>query len=249
MFLKAAINGGRTRDDHPAVPLSLPEIVDDCRRTIAAGADVVHTHTFGADGQQSIEPGDVAALVSAVRQGAPGHSVGTTVGLWTCDGHEDRMTKIRNWSMHPDFVAVAFSEDGADEAAALLVELGMEIESAVWSLQDIPALLASQTLHRNVRILIEPQVHDANEAVSVCREAARLIRAAGVRCPLLYHGDGPTVWPVFRAAIEDGAQVRVGFEDGIGLPDGTIARDNVALVEAAVSEARLIDVPTRGRAV
>jgi uncharacterized protein (DUF849 family) len=249
MFLKAAINGGRTRDDHPAVPLSLQDIVDDCRRTVAAGADVVHTHTFAVNGQQSIEPTDIAALVSAVRRGAPGHSVGTTVGLWTCDGHEDRMTKIRKWSAYPDFVAVAFSEDGADEAASLLVDFGIELESAVWSLQDIPALLGSQTLHRNVRILIEPQVHDANEAVTVCREAARLIRAAGVRCPLLYHGDGPTVWPVFRAAIEDGAQVRVGFEDGIELPDGTIANDNVALVEAAVSEARLIEAQVGGRAV
>lgn len=249
MFLKAAINGGRTREEHPAVPLRLHEIVDDCLRTVAAGADVVHTHTFGADGEQSIAPTDIAALVSAVRRGAPGHSVGTTVGLWTCDDHADRMTKIRNWSVYPDFVAVTFSEDGADEAASLLVDLGIELESAVWSLQDIPALLNSRTLHRNQRVLIEPQVDDADEAVSICREAARHIRAAGVKCPLLYHGDGSTVWPVFRAAIEDGAQVRIGFEDGVELPGGTVAEDNVALVKAAVSEALLIDAPVRGSAV
>jgi uncharacterized protein (DUF849 family) len=249
MFLKAAINGGLTRADHPAVPLSLDEIVEDCLRTVAAGADVVHTHTFGADGGQSIAPDDIAALVGAVRQGAPGIAVGTTAGLWTCDGQEDRLAKIRAWTVLPDFVAVTFSEDGADEAASLLVDRGIELESAVWALDDVPALLASKNLDCHVRILIEPQELDPDDAVSVCRDAARLIRDAGVTCPLLYHGDGPTVWPVFRAAIEDGAQVRIGFEDGIELPDGTIAADNVALIRAAVSEAQMAAATERGRAV
>jgi uncharacterized protein (DUF849 family) len=249
MFLKAAINGGLTRADHPAVPLSLDEIVQDCLRTVAAGADVVHTHTFGADGGQSIAPDDIAALVQAVRRGAPGVAVGTTAGLWTCDGEEDRLAKINAWTVCPDFMAVTFSEDGADEAASLLVERGVELESAVWSLDDVPALLASKSLDRHVRVLIEPQELDPDEAVNVCRDAARLIRDAGVTCPLLYHGDGPTVWPVFRAAIEDGAQVRIGFEDGVELPDGTIATDNVALVRAAITEARMIEATVRGRAV
>ena len=249
MFLKAAINGGLSRADHPAVPLNLDEIVEESLRTVAAGADVVHTHTFGADGKQSIAPDDIAALVQAVRRGAPGLSVGTTAGLWTCDGQADRLAKISQWSVFPDFVAVTFSEDGADEAASLLVDRGIELESAVWSLDDVPALLDSRTLHRNVRILIEPQGLDPDEAVSVCRDARDLIRAAGVRCPLLYHGDGPTVWPVFRAAIEDGAQVRIGFEDGVELPGGTVAGDNVALVQAAISEARMIEPAVRSRVV
>jgi uncharacterized protein (DUF849 family) len=249
MFLKAAINGGLTRADHPAVPLHLDEIVEHCLRAVAAGADVVHTHTFGADGRQSIAPADIAALVHAVRRGAPGLAVGTTAGSWTCDGQEDRLTKISQWSVFPDFVAVTFAEDGADEAAALLVGRGIELESAVWSLDDVPALLNSKTLHHNVRILIEPQELDPDAAVSLCRDARDLIRDAGVRCPLLYHGDGPTVWPVFRAAIEDGAQVRIGFEDGVELPDGTVAADNVALVRAAVSEAQMIEATVRGRAV
>lgn len=249
MFLKAAINGGLSRTDHPAVPLHLDEIVQECVRTVAAGADVVHTHTFGADGGQSIAPDDITALVQAVRRGAPGISVGTTAGLWTCDGQADRLAKISQWSVVPDFVAVTFSEDGADEAAALLVDRGIELESAVWSLADVPALLDSRTLHRNVRILIEPQVLDPDEAVSVCRAARDLIRGAGVLCPLLYHGDGPTVWPVYRAAIEDGVQVRIGFEDGVELPDGTVAADNVALVKAAIGEARMIEAGVRGGAV
>jgi uncharacterized protein (DUF849 family) len=247
MFLKAAINGGLSRADHPAVPLRLDEIVEECVRTVAAGADVVHTHTFGADGGQSIAPDDIAALVRAVRRGAPGIAVGTTAGLWTCDGQTDRLAKIGQWSVFPDFVAVTFSEDGADEAASLLVGRGIELESAVWSLADVPALLDSRTLHRNVRILIEPQGLDPDEAVNVCREARHLIREAGVQCPLLYHGDGPTVWPVFRAAIEDGVQVRIGFEDGVELPDGAIATDNVALVQAAIDEARMIEAAVSGR--
>ena len=42
------------------------------------------------------------------------------------------------------------------EAAELVVARGMILESAVWSMADVPALLASATLHQNVRVLIEP---------------------------------------------------------------------------------------------
>jgi len=161
--------------------------------------------------------------VTAVRERDAGIIVGTTTGLWTCRDHAERMELVAAWpeGALPDFASVAFSEVGAAEAAQLVVDRGMILESAVWSRADVPALLASPTLHKNVRILIEPEEEDADVAVAECRAIAALLRDAGVECSILYHGFDQTAWPVIAAAIEDGAETRVGFEDMLTLPDGT----------------------------
>ncbi|MGW4203031.1 3-keto-5-aminohexanoate cleavage protein [Streptomyces sp. NPDC004726] len=232
MFLKAAVNGGRSKAEHPTVPVTPAEIAADTLAVVSAGADVVHFHVRTADGGQTIRPDALAEVLSAIREVAPDAVVGTTTGLWTCSGPEERFELVKSWEVLPDFASVAFCEEGAAETASLVVERGMVLESAVWTMDDVPALLASPTLHDNVRILIEPVEEDPAESVAAARAMAARIREAGVTCPILYHGDGPTVWPLVRAAIEDGHQTRIGFEDGTDLPDGTDAPDNAALVRA-----------------
>ncbi|MFJ5304362.1 3-keto-5-aminohexanoate cleavage protein [Streptomyces sp. NPDC088350] len=233
MFLKAAVNGGLTKTEHPSVPVTPRELAADTAAVIAAGADVVHLHVRTPEGGQTIEPGALAEVLREVRSAVPGAIVGTTTGLWTCSGPEERYALVKAWEVLPDFASVAFSEEGAAETASLVVARGMDLESAVWSLDDLPALLASPTLHDNVRILIEPMDTEPAAAVTHGRAMAVRIRQAGVTCPLLYHGEGATTWPVLRAALEDGHQIRIGFEDGIHLPDGSLASDNSALVRAA----------------
>lgn len=235
MLIKAAINGGRSRDEHPAIPLSADEIAAAAVAAVRAGADVVHAHARTEDGGQSIAPNDIAAMVRAVRAADPSVIVGTTTGLWTCSGHAERMASIAQWPQEwlPDFASVAFSEEGADEAAVLVRERGMVLESAVWHIDEVPALLASPTLHDNVRILIEPEDEDTQDAIDHARRIAAAIRDAGVTVPLLYHGYDETAWPVVQAAIEDGCEVRVGFEDMLTLPGGQTAADNVSMVRTA----------------
>lgn len=234
MLLKAAINGGRFAAEHPAIPLTNEEVASATAAAVAAGADVVHSHVRTADGGQSIHPDDVAAWARACRKAAPGVQIGTTTGLWTVESHEQRMEYVATWpeDAMPDFASSAFCEPGAAEIAQLIVDRGMVLESAVWSMADVPALLASPTLHQNVRILIEPEDEDPTVAVAVCREVAAALRDAGVTAPILYHGYDETVWPVVQAAIEDGCETRIGFEDGLTMPDGSQAPNNETLVQA-----------------
>ncbi|MFE5857326.1 3-keto-5-aminohexanoate cleavage protein [Streptomyces sp. NPDC056500] len=232
MFLKAAINGGRLQSEHPAVPVTPEEIAADTLAVTSAGADVVHFHVRESDGGQTIRPDALAEVLAAIRAVAPDAVVGTTTGLWTCAGPEERYELVKSWTVLPDFASVAFSEEGATETAALIVERGMVLESAVWTMDDVPALLASPTLHDNVRILIEPVEEDPAEAVVAARAMAARIKEAGVTCPILYHGDAATVWALVEAAKEDGCQGRIGFEDGTELPDGSRAADNAELVRA-----------------
>jgi uncharacterized protein (DUF849 family) len=239
MFLKAAINGGRTRGEAPSVPLTPEEIASDASRAVALGAAVVHAHARTADGGQSIHPDDVGAMVRAVRAGDDSVIIGTTTGLWTCSGHDERMRLVSDWpeGALPDFASVAFSEEGAAEAAQLLLSRGIVLESAVWSMADVPSLLASPTLHDNVRILIEPETEDADQAVAECREIAAVLREAGVICSILYHGFDQTAWPVLRAAVQDGVEARIGIEDVTYGTDGETA-DNAAMITEAFAISR-----------
>ncbi|MGH3643033.1 MAG: 3-keto-5-aminohexanoate cleavage protein [Mycobacterium sp.] len=238
MFLKAAINGGRTRQEAPSVPLTPAEIAIESSRVTALGASVVHAHARTPDGGQSIAPSDVGAMVRAVRSHDPSVIIGTTTGLWTCSGHAERMRHIEGWPENdlPDFASVAFSEDGAAEAGELLLSRGVVLESAVWSIDDVPALLASPTLHDNVRILIEPELDDADESVRLCREIAAIVRKE-TSCSILYHGFDSTAWPVLLAALEDGAETRIGLEDVLNGAGGAVA-DNAAMVTEALSIAK-----------
>lgn len=237
MLLKAAINGGRPSSEHSDVPRTTEELVSASIAAIAAGADVVHAHVHTADGEQTIAPEAIGTWVRAMRAADPSVVIGTTTGLWTVTSHEERMAHVAAWPADalPDFASVAFCEEGAAEAASLVIERGMILESAVWSWADVPALLASPTLHQNVRVLIEPEVEDPDEAVTMCREIAAELRAKGVTAPILYHGYDETVWPIVEAAIADGCETRIGFEDGVLLPNGDPARNNDVLI-AAVRE-------------
>lgn len=243
-LIKIAVNGGRTKLEHPAVPVTAQEVAIDAAAAIAAGADVIHAHARTDDGGQTIEADAVRELVQASHAVNPGVPIGTTTGLWTCDGHEDRMRILHSWHDDglPDFASVAFIEEGAAEAADYLLERGIVLESAVWSVDDVPALLAAPSLHRNVRILIEPEDEDPVEAVAHARRMASLIRDAGVTVPLCYHGFDQAAWAVITAAFEDGAETRVGFEDMLVAPDGAIAPSNTSMVIAA----RALEAKVRG---
>src|SRR5262250_3343211 len=84
--MKACLNGRRSRTDHPAVPVTPAELAASAAGAVAAGAEAVHMHTRGVDGQESLRAEDVAAAVTAVRQACPGTPVGVTTGLWVTAG-------------------------------------------------------------------------------------------------------------------------------------------------------------------
>lgn len=84
--LKVCLNGGRSREDHPAVPRAPAELAVSAAGAVDAGAEAVHLHPRGADGGESLLAADVAAAVTAVRQACPGTPVGVFTGVWITGG-------------------------------------------------------------------------------------------------------------------------------------------------------------------
>jgi uncharacterized protein (DUF849 family) len=56
----------------------------------------------------------------------------------------------------------------------------------------------------------------------------------GSPAPVLLHGLDESCWPLLEHAGRYGVQTRIGLEDTVRLPDGSLARGNAELVTAAV---------------
>jgi len=76
--IEVALNGGRSRDEHPGVPLTPAEVAADAVACFAAGATVAHIHARGPDGAWSADPGWYAEAIHGIRTQAPGMIVSLT---------------------------------------------------------------------------------------------------------------------------------------------------------------------------
>jgi uncharacterized protein (DUF849 family) len=236
MLLIAALNGGRPKIAHPAVPVSAAELADAARGAGEAGARAVHFHVRGPDGRESLAPDDVALAVAALRPlNLP---FGVSTGAWIISDPVERLRVIRRWTAFPDFVSVNFDEAGAADLARHLLERGVEVEIG------IPTRLAAEELVRSglaahcLRVMFEPAEQVAAEALATVSEAASVLDAASVDRPRLLHGMDATAWPLFDEAVARGYDGRVGFEDTFTLPEGGTAPSNGDLVRAARRRAK-----------
>jgi uncharacterized protein (DUF849 family) len=163
--------------------------------------------------------------------------VGVTTGLWIAGGDQARrIAQVSRWTGdgQPDFASVNLSEPGADELAELLGELGVAVEAGVGSVADADQLAASGFGGHVLRILIEPDDGVPEVAVAVAANVEAALKEHGLVAPRLHHGHGLATWPVLRAAIRMGRDIRIGLEDTTVLADGRMASGNGELVEAAV---------------
>jgi uncharacterized protein (DUF849 family) len=235
-MLQACLNGRRTRDEHPAVPLTPEELAADARRAVAAGAAELHVHPR-LPGGDTTEPGAAGATVRAIRAACPRVPVGLTTGLWTTDGDAElRHAHVEAWEDLPDYVSVNLAEPGSEELCELLARRGVGIEAGVWNLAEAHLLLERGLAP--LRVLVETSDGGAEDPVAAAAEIDELLVGAGLTAPQLHHGAGADAWEVLDAALARGRDVRIGLEDTTLMPDGSAAPGNAALVAEAARRVR-----------
>jgi uncharacterized protein (DUF849 family) len=237
MLIKACLNGGTTREQHPAVPRTPDELAAAAKEAVEAGARVIHIHPRDASGAETLEADQVFAAVRAVRAAVPDVPVGVTTGLWAVSGDPmRRLALVSGWAGadRPDFASVNLSEPGPDALAATLAGVGIEVEAGVWTAEDAEQLAASEFGAKAIRILIEPRDDSPEAAVATAAAIEETLNRNGLQAPHIHHGYGMATWAVIRAALRLGGDIRVGLEDTTMLPDGSAAAGNGELVAAAV---------------
>jgi uncharacterized protein (DUF849 family) len=231
-YVKACINGARTPDQHPNLPVTPDQLAAAALAAHQAGAQAVHMHPKAADGRDSLEPAAVDAAVAAVRAAAPGLPLGVTTGFWALPDAEARKRAVQGWTVLPDFASLNWHEPGSPELAEVLLGRGLGVEVGLFHAEAAASWAASDIAKHCMRVMIELQGH---EDVAVADDMLARVRAVGSPAPVLLHGVDESCWPLLEHAGVVGVQTRIGMEDTLKLPDGTTAPDNAALVSAAVA--------------
>jgi uncharacterized protein (DUF849 family) len=259
MLIKAAINGGRTKAEHAAVPVSPEEQATAVVECFKAGASAIHLHvrsTAGlkgldaknkshALGKESLYSEDVARTLLAVRSAAAKAKIdaakvqiGISTGAWILPEPAARLQAVAAWEVLPDFASVNFSEEGAVELARLLFSRGVSVEAGTCDAAAAAVFLKSGLAACCIRMLLEPQEQEMERALETVRAIEKVLDSGPVELQRLLHGTEATVWPMMEESIARGYGVRIGLEDTLVMPDGRVARDNTELVTEAVRRVR-----------
>jgi len=226
MAVTACLNGGRTRAEHPAVPLTPAELAADAIDVRRAGAVAVHVHPRDANGAETLQAPACEAAVAAIRAAAPGLPIGLSTSEAIDPDPFARAAAVRAWRRAPDLVSVNLSELGWAGIVRAALHSGITVEAGIATSADAEAFAGSPFTHQVTRALVE-----VDGGVEEARAIAQLI-PDGV--PQLWHGYGARTWDVVSAGAAARVDVRVGLEDVLVLPDGRVAANNAELIAAAV---------------
>ena len=232
-LLQAALNGSRRLEEHPAVPLTSHDLASAAAEAVAAGAGTVHVHVRDPSGAESVAAADVARALAAMRTVIPGVPIGVSTSARIAPDPDRRQRMVAGWTDRPDYASVNFHEPGAEPLAELLLSQGVGIEAGVATVGATERLAMSGLAPRCVRVLLEPQAQELAAALGAVAEIESVLGRAGIGLPILLHGVDRTAWPLIAEAVARAYDTRIGFEDTLTLPDGSMAASNTVLVTEA----------------
>jgi uncharacterized protein (DUF849 family) len=220
-MLKVALNGTREMGSHPALPVTAEDLARTAAACVAVGAAAIHMHPRDGSGRESLDATVIDAAAGQVRA-VVSVPVGVSTGAWIEPDPSRRVAAVARWN-EPDMASVNLSEDGAKPVMEALLARGIGVEAGIWSVEDAYRLADTGLQNSLVRILVEI-IDPAGDPDQI-----------GVTAPRLHHGEGDSTWPVLRQATRLGRDARIGLEDTLTLPDGSLAPSNEALVKAALA--------------
>lgn len=244
--LIVAPNGARRlKNDHPAIPLTADELAETAAACRDAGAAMIHLHVRRPDGRHLLDGDAYVAATEAVRRRV-GRDMVVQITTEAAGIYQpaEQMQAVRD--ARPEAVSLAVRElipDAAHEAEAArffawMREREIMTQIILYSADDLARwrdLKTRGVLGDGVDFLL----------FVLGRYAAGMQSRPVDLLPFLADPDALPPWAVCafgvreaacaQAALSLGGHARVGFENNLHLPDGSLAPDNAALVAAAAS--------------
>ena len=253
-----------TKENNPAVPYTVEEIVREAKSAYDAGAALIHLHVRWDDGTPTQDKGRFQECVDAIRKVCPDviiqPSTGGAVGM--TDLERLQSTEI---TPTPEMATLdcGTCNFGGDEIfintdntinnfGDIMKERGIKPECEVFDKGMIDlALKAAKKGH------IDYPIHfDFVLGVQMTATVRDLVFMAGSVPPgstWTATGIGKTCWDIVAATIALGGHVRVGFEDNVYMSKGVLAKSNGEMVDRVVQIAKLMNreiaTPDEARAI
>ena len=243
-----APNGARkTKADHSALPVTIPEIVTTAKACFAAGADGIHAHVRDGAGAHILDAGLYGELLGELRQQVPGMCVQITteaVGKYSPREQRDLVFAVK-----PEMVSVALAEMFEDDDLAAISrfyygaqEQDIEVQHIVYSPEEFVTLSKAMMLgtiparQKSVLFVLgrytDSQQSDLSMLAPYLEALAGLRLAKSWRFMACAFGQGETECLI--ASAKAGGDCRVGFENNFLHADGRMAQDNAARVSALI---------------
>ncbi len=250
VVLAVAPNGAyKTPRDHPRVPITREALVADAIACRDAGAAMLHLHVRDAEGRHLLDADAYRDVTAAIRR-AVGESIVAQITTEAAGRYErvTQMAVVR--AVRPEAASIALREvvpDAAAEADAAAFFAWLRRERVM--VQFILYAPDEIARYRDLRArgVIPGGRHFLLFVLG--RYAAGQVSDPADLLPFLVAHDGATPWAVCAFGEKEaacvltaaalGGHMRVGSENNLRLPDGTIAADNAALVRNAAAGAAL----------
>lgn len=247
-IITVAINGSVPRKaDTPAVPISVPEMVDSTHEAFEAGAALVHLHARNADESSSSDP----AIFLKAKEGIERHCPGMIVQYSTGARGRALDERGRMLDQRPDMASLATGSvnfptfinenppDFIDALAQRMMEFGVKPECEIFDLAmlyNVKDLLDRGLLRPHPHVQFVMGVRNAQPARRAILEfEISELRKIMPEATWTAAGLGRHQLEVNHWALELGGHCRTGLEDNIRYDKMRLARSNAELVARIAS--------------
>lgn len=252
LIITAAICGAEvTKEQNPAVPYTVEEIVREAKSAVDAGAAIVHLHVREDDGTPTQSHVRFQECEEAIYKACPDviliPSTGGAVGM----SPEERLDST-NTTPIPEMATLDcgtcnFGDEIFDNTMPTMrafgkrmIEKGIKPEYECFEMGHLDTIL---TMARKGEVPGDPMQFNFVLGVPGCTPAtvsnlAWMVNQIPAGSTWTVTGVGRSAFPMAAAAIAMGGNVRVGFEDNIYLSKGVKASSNGELVAKVVRIAK-----------
>ena len=252
LIITAAICGAEvTKEQNPAVPYTVEEIVREAKSAVDAGAAIVHLHVREDDGTPTQSHVRFQECEEAIYKVCPDviliPSTGGAVGM----SPEERLDSTNTTPM-PEMATLDcgtcnFGDEIFDNTMPTMrafgkrmIEKGIKPEYECFEMGHLDTIL---TMARKGEVPGDPMQFNFVLGVPGCTPAtvsnlAWMVNQIPAGSTWTVTGVGRSAFPMAAAAIAMGGNVRVGFEDNIYLSKGVKASSNGELVAKVVRIAK-----------
>ncbi len=245
-----------TKDNNPAVPITIAEQIESTQEAFEAGASIAHCHVRDDEGRPTSDPERFAALKEGLEKHCPGMIVQLSTGGRSGAGQ----ARGGMLPLAPDMASLSVGSnnfptrvyenppDLVDWLAAEMVKYEVKPEIEAF---DLSHIIKAHQMWQAGQIKDRPYVQfvmGVKNAMPADREVfdyyiKTVHRLFGEDAPWCAAGIGPNQIVLNEWAISAGGHARTGLEDNVRLDRDRLAPSNAALVKRAAELCGKYDRP------